>query len=100
MLEDLSRALIERVGLRSEALSVMDEKNPDRATVYLGKNEWPFPVPLVRTGAQWRFDGKAGLEEFTTAYGKLLDAFQQRTRRIVLVSPTPFAKSAAGCSIL
>ncbi len=48
---------------KESTIAKLDEKNPDRATVYLGKNEWPFPVPLVRTGAQWRFDGKAGLEE-------------------------------------
>jgi Protein of unknown function (DUF2950) len=40
-----------------------DEQNPDRAIVYLGTDEWPFPIPLVRTGGLWRFDGKAGLEE-------------------------------------
>jgi len=40
-----------------------DPGNPDRVIVYLGNDEWPFPVPLVRTGAQWRFDTKAGLEE-------------------------------------
>ncbi|SPE40904.1 conserved exported hypothetical protein [Candidatus Sulfopaludibacter sp. SbA3] len=40
-----------------------DERNPNRATVYLGKDAWPFPVPLVKNGAEWRFDAKAGLQE-------------------------------------
>ena len=40
-----------------------DDRNPDRAIVYLGNDEWPFPVPLVKAGARWRFDGKAGKEE-------------------------------------
>ena len=40
-----------------------DEKNQDRAIVYLGNDEWPFPVPLVRTGGLWRFDTNAGLQE-------------------------------------
>ncbi len=40
-----------------------DEQNADRALVYLGTDEWPFPV-LARTNrGLWRFDGKAGLEE-------------------------------------
>jgi hypothetical protein len=41
----------------------LDQDNPDRATVYLGNDEWPFPVPLVKTGSQWRFDGQAGMKE-------------------------------------
>ena len=40
-----------------------DEKNPNKAIVYLGNDEWPFPVPLVRTAGLWRFDTKAGLQE-------------------------------------
>jgi hypothetical protein len=40
-----------------------DEQQPDRAIVYLGNDEWPFPVPLVQTGSLWRFDGKAGMQE-------------------------------------
>jgi hypothetical protein len=48
---------------KESTIAKPDEKNPDRATVYLGKTEWPFPVPLVRIGGQWRFDSKAGLEE-------------------------------------
>lgn len=35
----------------------------DRATLVLGNDEWPFPVPLVRQGNAWRFDTAAGLEE-------------------------------------
>lgn len=36
-----------------------------RATLVLGNNEWPFPVPLVKTrsGKAWRFDTAAGKEE-------------------------------------
>ena len=25
--------------------------------------DWPLPIPLVRSGGQWRFDGEAGREE-------------------------------------
>ena len=29
----------------------------------LGKDDWPFPIPLVKDGERWRFDGKEGREE-------------------------------------
>ena len=32
-------------------------------TLYIGAENWPFPVPLKKTGAVWYFDTKAGLQE-------------------------------------
>jgi hypothetical protein len=32
-------------------------------TVVVGNEEWPFPVPLIRETAGWRFDTAAGAEE-------------------------------------
>jgi hypothetical protein len=29
----------------------------------IGDEQWPFPVPLVKTGNAWQFDSEAGLEE-------------------------------------
>ena len=37
--------------------------DPNTVIAYLGKLEWPFPAPLVKTSAGWKFDGKAGVEE-------------------------------------
>jgi hypothetical protein len=31
--------------------------------VHVGKNDWPFPIPIVKTGDRWRFDTKQGREE-------------------------------------
>ncbi|HET7844336.1 MAG TPA: DUF2950 domain-containing protein [Xanthomonadales bacterium] len=31
--------------------------------VYVGAEGWPFPVPIVRSGNGWAFDGAAGVEE-------------------------------------
>lgn len=31
--------------------------------LYVGAENWPFPIPLVDTGAGWRFDSAAGSEE-------------------------------------
>jgi hypothetical protein len=38
---------------------------PDAATALLsvGKDDWPFPIPVVKEAAGWRFDAKAGREE-------------------------------------
>jgi hypothetical protein len=34
-----------------------------RAFLLVGDDDWPFPVPLVKTGGKWFFDGKAGRQE-------------------------------------
>ena len=33
------------------------------ATLELGADGWPFPIPLVKQGAQWHFDSAAGKDE-------------------------------------
>lgn len=39
-------------------------REPDGLVVlYVGAENWPFPIPLVDTGAGWRFDSDAGSEE-------------------------------------
>ena len=37
--------------------------NPGRAFLLVGKEDWPFPVPLVKRGSQWSFDAPAGRAE-------------------------------------
>ncbi len=32
-------------------------------TLYIGNEDWPFPVPLVKAKSGWRFDTAAGVEE-------------------------------------
>lgn len=41
----------------------LDREGKKKAVLVVGKNEWPFPIPLVSKNNQWRFDTKAGLEE-------------------------------------
>jgi Protein of unknown function (DUF2950) len=41
----------------------VDPKTKARAFILVGKDEWPFPVPLVKSGTTWSFDSKAGLTE-------------------------------------
>jgi hypothetical protein len=32
-------------------------------TLYIGTEEWPFPIPVVKEGRGWRFDTAAGIDE-------------------------------------
>ncbi len=34
-----------------------------QAVLQIGKDDWPFPIPLVKSTAGWRFDTDAGKEE-------------------------------------
>jgi hypothetical protein len=41
----------------------LEEAGPSARVLVIGYEDWPFPVPLVRAGEQWRFDAAAGREE-------------------------------------
>lgn len=41
----------------------VDPKSGNRAFLLVGKEDWPFPVPIVKSGNKWSFDGKSGLQE-------------------------------------
>ena len=41
----------------------VDPKTKRRAFITVGDDEWPFPVPIVKTGTTWSFDSKAGHHE-------------------------------------
>jgi Protein of unknown function (DUF2950) len=41
----------------------VDTKNSARATVLVGDDDWPLPIPIVKKGNEWYFDTKAGREE-------------------------------------
>ena len=41
----------------------LDPRNPRRAILEVGEDDWPFPVPLVKKGGKWSFDTKAGRQE-------------------------------------
>ena len=48
---------------REKLVVVTDPKTPNRATLSLGSDDWPFAIPIVRNGGAWSFDSKAGREE-------------------------------------
>jgi hypothetical protein len=41
----------------------VDSKKGSRAFLLVGNEDWPFPVPIVKSGAKWAFDAKAGRQE-------------------------------------
>jgi hypothetical protein len=41
----------------------LEDAAPDRKTLVIGNENWPFPVPLVNEQGRWRFDTAAGKEE-------------------------------------
>ena len=41
----------------------VDPTTKRRAFITVGNEDWPFPVPIVKTGTTWFFDSKAGLKE-------------------------------------
>jgi hypothetical protein len=42
---------------------VIDSKNPNRATLVVGEDDWPLPIPIVNRNGRWYFDTKAGRQE-------------------------------------
>jgi hypothetical protein len=41
----------------------LEQPNADSRVLVIGNEDWPFPVPLVKDAAGWRFDTDAGKEE-------------------------------------
>ncbi len=54
---------------RTRFLAAYDERHeimaaaPGRMTLRVGNDNWPLPLPLVRTDGRWRFDAQAGAQE-------------------------------------
>ncbi|MEI6162381.1 MAG: DUF2950 domain-containing protein [Roseococcus sp.] len=36
---------------------------PGRATLQIGADDWPLPIPMVQRGNSWRFDAREGAQE-------------------------------------
>jgi hypothetical protein len=54
------------------------KNNPNRATIFVGDEEWPFPVPVVKKNGKWYFNTKEGRQEilFRRIGANELDAIQ------------------------
>lgn len=53
--EGVHKAISEYAAIRTDG--------PDRATIVIGFEGWPFPVPLARQADAWQFDTAVGAEE-------------------------------------
>ena len=54
---DFSQMAIEKLN------TVVDPTNANRAIVYVGDEDWPFPIPLEKRAGKWYFNAQAGKQE-------------------------------------
>ncbi len=57
---------------------VPEPKNPNRAILTIGDQDWPMPIPIVKKDGKWVFDSKAGRKEvlYRRIGGNELDAIE------------------------
>jgi len=46
-----------------EEKSNLQEESAEKVVLYVGNENWPLPIPIVKKDALWRFDTKEGQEE-------------------------------------
>jgi len=46
-----------------EAHKIVNEDDT-KAMLYIGEDEWPFLIPIVKQGSDWKFDAQEGEQEF------------------------------------
>ncbi len=51
----------------SERCDVVSQGS-DKVTLEIGRDPWPFPIPLVKTNGMWRFDTIAGEDEIVNRH--------------------------------
>jgi hypothetical protein len=61
--QDRQRAIEFAAEAREKKTVSVDPRSGRRAFLLVGKEDWPFPVPIVKTGNKWSFDAKAGRRE-------------------------------------
>ena len=58
-----ARADRERLYQAAQQKLILRKDTADRVILLFGPDAWPFPISLVRSGADWRFHTAEGLEE-------------------------------------
>lgn len=61
--QDKKRAAEFVAEAREKTTISVDPKSATRAFLIVGQENWPFPVPIVKSGARWSFDAIAGRKE-------------------------------------
>lgn len=53
----------ERFAKAYDEANKLERSGDAKAVLSVGKDDWPFPLPIVRDAAGWRFDSKQGKDE-------------------------------------
>ena len=61
--EDKNRAASFAAKAKEKNSIATDAKNPDRALLTIGNDDFPFPIPLAKQNGKWYFDTKEGRQE-------------------------------------
>lgn len=61
--QDRQRSLGFAAEAKEKTTVTVDPKTHTRAFIIVGVEDWPFPVPIVKTNGKWSFDAKAGEQE-------------------------------------
>src|SRR5947207_2593745 len=61
--EDKNRAVAFAAKAKEKNSVAADAKNPNRAVLTIGNDDFPFPIPIVKQKGKWIFDMKTGREE-------------------------------------
>jgi len=61
--QDRQRALDFAAQAKEKKTVSVDPKTGNRAFLLVGDEDWPFPVPMVKTAGKWGFDASAGRKE-------------------------------------
>jgi hypothetical protein len=57
------RATRKRFALDFEELNKLVPEGENRRILHVGREEWPFPIPIVKRGSVWQFGTIEGLDE-------------------------------------
>jgi hypothetical protein len=61
--QDKNRAIAFAEKAKEKTSIEMDKKDPNRAILVVGNDDFPLPIPIVKRKGKWSFDTKVGREE-------------------------------------
>jgi len=61
--QDKNRAVAFAALAREKSSIAVGPKNPNRAVLLVGNDDWPLPIPIVKKEGKWIFDAKTGRKE-------------------------------------
>jgi len=90
------RAAREKFAAAYDEANKFDMQGDAKAVLSVGKDAWPFPIPLVKADNAWRFDAKQGAEEILNrrigrnelSTVQALGAYVDAQREYYLANPT------------